>query len=179
MLLSTVTDPAPRWRPAAPGRRPQLPDLLCCGRSPSTTVVGFSWDAADEKAMQATFRIGRAQAFGHFLDLQQVRCSSVHLCPPPRLLGGHCETVARAMYFYSPVSPATSGLHCWKWAAVATAAYLMLYNSVLAAAFGCRQSSKLSFAYCILQQELCAPKQELTGCNCQKVYRVLICCAGG
>ena len=44
-------------------------------------MVGFSWDAADEKAMQATFRIGRAQAFGRFLDLQQVR-SSVNIFTP-------------------------------------------------------------------------------------------------
>ena len=41
-------------------------------RDPQLTVVGFSWDGADEGKAQLTFGRGRGQLFSRFLDLQQV-----------------------------------------------------------------------------------------------------------
>ena len=52
-----------------PHKKPQPADLSC--RDPEHTILGFSWDSADEKKMQATFSTGK-DMFGNFLDLQSV-----------------------------------------------------------------------------------------------------------
>ena len=42
-----------------------------CLRDPATALVGFSWDAADEKKARSSFSLGRKD-FGLFYDVQKV-----------------------------------------------------------------------------------------------------------
>jgi len=48
-----------------------LIELALCS-DPSHTVLGYAWGSADEKKMQKTFGMGRADLFTNFLDLQSV-----------------------------------------------------------------------------------------------------------
>lgn len=53
--------------------KPELPAaLLGFLRDPSHMVLGYAWGSADEKKMQKTFGMGRADLFTNFLDLQSV-----------------------------------------------------------------------------------------------------------
>ena len=44
---------------------------LVCFSDPSTALVGFGWDAADEKKAQSSFSLGRKD-FGTFYDIQKL-----------------------------------------------------------------------------------------------------------
>ena len=140
--------------------------LTCtsCDRSPSITVVGFSWDAADERAMQATFRIGRAQAFRHFLDLQQVRYSSGKSCAPSKPSCRPAVGLPDVLHLF-----VTSQI-CNFWAPVLNVCHSSLPDAVHAALcwllpLGCTQSSRVSFAHCMGQELHARAEQELAGCN--------------
>ncbi len=46
--------------------------MLPCRRDPQHTILGYAWGSSDEKKMQNTFRLGKADVFTNFLDLQTV-----------------------------------------------------------------------------------------------------------
>ena len=50
-----------------------MPDCMpqIIGREEGVTLLGYSWDQADEAKMLSTFGLGRA-VFASFLDLQEV-----------------------------------------------------------------------------------------------------------
>ncbi len=48
-----------------------LIDLALCS-DPSHMVLGYAWGSADEKKMQKSFGMGKADLFTNFLDLQSV-----------------------------------------------------------------------------------------------------------
>jgi hypothetical protein len=56
-----------------PEASPSLLPALPTRSDPTVTLVGYSWDGADQAKLAATYGFGR-ERFGSFHDLQQASC---------------------------------------------------------------------------------------------------------
>ncbi len=119
---------------------------LLCLRDPATALVGFSWDAADEKKARSSFGLGRKD-FGLFYDAQKI---AAQLGYSRFGLGRLCEAVL--------------GLDLPKPKHVRASVLLLLDTSWEATLW-----------YRSHAQVLCRPCMVLYSSECDKLYHVMCC----